>query len=307
MKFRAILNRDGGTLRTMDLDAFCASARTIFEKEGHELDCRVIAGKSVEAELRKAAHDSDVEIVLAGGGDGTVSAAAAMAFKSGKPLAILPAGTMNLFARAIGMPLDLNQALVAVARGRTDRIDVATANGRPFVHQFGVGIHARLVRIRNGMVYGSRLGKMAASLRAIFASAINPPRFEVELHSADGDRTVTASGIAISNNPLDDSPVPIAATLTAGVLGVYIAQSVTTNELLNLAFDVMTGRWRSNAAVSEAEVRDLVLRFPKRKRGTHAVIDGELIDLEPAVTLQVHPKALPVILPGQDAVQPSAA
>jgi diacylglycerol kinase family enzyme len=291
----------------MDLDAFCASARIIFEKEGHELDCRVIAGKSVEAELRKAAHDSDVEIVLAGGGDGTVSAAAAMAFKSGKPLAILPAGTMNLFARAIGMPLDLNQALVAVARGRTDRVDVATANGRPFVHQFGVGIHARLVRIRNGMVYGSRLGKMAASLRAIFASAINPPRFEVELHSADGDRTVTASGIAISNNPLDDSPVPIAATLTAGVLGVYIAQSVTTNELLNLAFDVMTGRWRSNAAVSEAEVRDLVLRFPKRKRGTHAVIDGELIDLEPAVTLQVHPKALPVILPGQDIVQPSAA
>ena len=306
MKFRAILNRDGGTLRTMDLDAFCASARTIFEKEGHELHCRVIAGKSVEAELRRAAHDDDVDVVLAGGGDGTISTAAAMAFKSGKPLAILPAGTMNLFARALGMPLDLNQALVAVARGRMDRIDVATANGRPFVHQFGVGIHARLVRIRNGMTYGSRWGKLAASFRAIFASAINSPRFEVELHSAEGDRTVTASGIAISNNPLDDSPVPIAATLTAGVLGVYIAQSVTTNELLNLAFDVMTGRWRSNGAVSEAEVRDLVLRFPKRKRGTHAVIDGELIDLEPAVTLQIHPKALPVVLPGKDAAQPSA-
>ena len=306
MKFRAILNRDGGTLRTMDLDAFCTSARTIFEKEGHELDCRVIAGKSVEAELRKAVHDGDVEIILAGGGDGTVSAAAAMAFKSGKPLAILPAGTMNLFARALGMPLDLNQALVAVARGRIDRIDVATANGQPFVHQYGVGIHARLVRIRNGMTYSSRWGKMAASFRAIFASAINPPRFEVELHSADGDRTVTASGIAISNNPLDDSPVPIAATLTAGVLGVYIAQSVTTNELLNLAFDVITGRWRNNAAVSEAEVRDLVLRFPKRKRGTHAVIDGELIDLEPAVTLQIHPGALSVVLPAKDAGQPSA-
>jgi diacylglycerol kinase family enzyme len=306
LKFRAILNRDGGTLRTMDLDAFCTSARTVFEQEGHELDCRVIAGKSVEAELRKAAHDSDVDIVLAGGGDGTISAAAAMAFKSGKPLAILPAGTMNLFARALGMPLDLDQALVAVARGRTDRIDVATANGQPFVHQFGVGIHARLVRIRNGMTYGSRVGKMLASFRAILAAAVNPPRFEVELHTPEGTRTVMASGIAISNNPLDDSPVPIAATLTAGVLGVYIAQSVTTNELLNLAFDVMTGRWRNNAAVSEAEVRDLVLRFPKRKRGTHAVIDGELIDLESAVTLQIHPRALPVVLPGKDAVQQSA-
>lgn len=300
MKFCAILNRDGGTLRTMDLDALCAKARRIFESEGHELDCRVIAGKSVEAELRKASHDTGVDIVLAGGGDGTISTAAAMAFKSGKPLAVLPAGTMNLFGRALGMPLDLDRALLAIARGRVDRIDVATANGQPFVHQFGVGIHARLVRIRNGMSYRSRLGKILASLRAIFASAINPPRFEVEFYSADGGRTVVASGIAISTNPLDDSPIPVAATLTAGVLGVYIAHSVTTNELLNLAFDVMTGRWRTNSAVSETEVRELVLRFPKRKRGTHAVIDGELIDLESAITLQIHPQALPVVLPAAE-------
>jgi diacylglycerol kinase family enzyme len=81
---------------------------------------------------------------------------------------------------------------------------------------------------------------------------------------------------------------------------VYIAHTVTTNELLTLALDVMTGRWRANAAISETEVRDLVLTFPRRKRGTHAVIDGELIDLEPAVSLQIHPKALPVILPAQE-------
>ena len=61
---------------------------------------------------------------------------------------------------------------------------------------------------------------------------------------------------------------------------------------------------RANAAVSETDVRDLVLRFPKRKRGTHAVIDGELIDLETAVTLQIHPKALPVILPAKENLPP---
>lgn len=300
MKIRGIFNQDGGTLRTMDLDAFCLKAKEVFAAEGHELDCRVVAGKSVEAELRRASRDPDVEAVLAGGGDGTVSAAAAMAFKSGKPLAVLPAGTMNLFARSLGVPPDLDRALAAIARGRVDHIDIATANGRPFVHQFGVGIHARLVRIRNSMVYRSRTGKMLASLRAILAAAINPPRFMVELHSEKGARTLMASGIAVSNNPLDDSPVPVAGSLTDGVLGVYIAHTVTTNELLTLALDVMTGRWRANAAISETEVRDLVLTFPRRKRGTHAVIDGELIDLEPAVSLQIHPKALPVILPAQE-------
>lgn len=300
VKIRAIFNRDGGTLRTTDLDALSDRARDIFAREGHELDCRVVPGKSVEAELRAAAQDKDVEAVLAGGGDGTISSAAAFAFKSGKPLGVLPAGTMNLFARALGVPLELDRALQAIAAGQVERVDIATANGRPFVHQFGVGIHARLVRIRDGMVYTSRLGKMLASLRAIFASAVNPPRFEVEMHTENGEFRATASGIAVSNNPLDESPLPVAETLNSSKLGVYVAQSVTTRELLSLAFDVMTGRWRDNPLVSETEVREVVLRFPKRKRGSKSVIDGELIDLESAVTLQVHPLGLPIIAPAKD-------
>lgn len=300
MKFRAILNRDGGTLRTTDLDTLCLQAKEVFAAAGHELDCRIVAGKSVEAELRRANQDDEVEAIVAGGGDGTISGAAAMAFRSGKPMAVLPAGTMNLFARTIGMPVELDRALLAIAGGTVAKVDIATANGRPFVHQFGVGIHARLVRIRDGMVYRSRIGKMLASLRAIMASAVNPPRFEVELHTHKGARILTVSGLAVSNNPLDDSPVPVAESLDAGLLGVYAAQSVTSRELLNLAFDVVTGRWRANPAVSETEVREVVLRFPKRKRGTHAVIDGELIGLEAAVTLQIHPGALHVILPDKN-------
>lgn len=297
MKFRAVLNRDGGTLRTMDLDAFCAEARAIFAREGHVLDCRLVSGQGVSQALLHAADDEHVDAILVGGGDGTISAAAAIAFEKGKPIAVLPAGTMNLFARALRMPLDLEEALVAIARGRVEHVDIATANGRPFVHQFGVGIHARLVRIRSGMVYRSRVGKMLASLRAIFASAINPPRFEAELHSRRGTTTRIASGIAISNNPLDDAPVPVAARLDSGLLGVYVAASVTTRELLSLAMDVLTGRWRANAVVSEVEVDELILRFPKRKRGAHAVVDGELINLEDEVILRMHAKALPVIRP----------
>ena len=295
MLFRAVLNRDGGTLRTMDLDAFCVQARQVFSEKGHELDCHVINGKDAEKELEMAFADPAVDVVVAGGGDGTISTAAALAFRSGKPLGILPAGTMNLFARAIGMPLDLPGALKVIADGRISRIDIATANGRPFVHQFGVGIHARLVRIRNGMIYRSRMGKMLASLRAIGAAAVNPPRFEVELNGPIGRIFKTASGLVVSNNPLDNGPIPVAATLSSGLLGVYVAESVTTNELLNLVLDVVTGRWRNNARVSEYEVDRLILRFPKRKRDTHAVVDGELIDLENEVRFEMHPEALPVV------------
>lgn len=297
MRVAAILNRDSGTLRTMDLDAFCAEAMTVFAEAGHELQCHVVNGDAVLDAIETFSADPDVDAIIAAGGDGTISSAAAIAHRSQKILGVLPAGTMNLFARALGVPADIRLALQAIATGSVGKVDLAMANGRPFVHQFGVGIHARLVRIRNNMVYRSRIGKMLASLRAIAASALNPPRFEVEFEDGSGRQSRTVSGIAVSNNPLDDGPVPVAQRLDTGRLGVYFAGTVTTRELIALVVDVLVGRWRSNPQVTELETESLVLHFPKRKREVHAVIDGELIELDRDVELTILPQALSVILP----------
>lgn len=304
MRFVAVLNRDGGTLRTMDLDAFCVQAVGIFKQHGHELECHVVAGKRVEATLRAAAKIEGLDAILAGGGDGTISTAAGIAFASGVPLGILPAGTMNLFARALGMPLTLPEALEAIAGGEIGAVDIASANDRPFVHQFGVGVHARLVRIRESMSYGSRIGKMLASLRAIGAAAVNPPEFSAEIRTENGVETRRVAGIAVSNNPLGSGRVLHADRLDGAVLGVYVAAPLSTPALLKLAVDLFAGTWRESPAVSEEEVAEVTLHFPNRKRGAHAVIDGELIRLDRSVTLKVHPQALKVVRPR---VEPAAS
>jgi diacylglycerol kinase family enzyme len=299
MRVAIILNRDSGTLRTMDLDAFCAEAARVFGEVGHPLQCHIVGGREVLPTIERLAESANVDAIVAAGGDGTISAAAAIAHRTGKTLGVLPAGTMNLFARALGLPADIWQALDAVAKGKVGQVDIAMANGQPFVHQFGVGIHARLVRIRNDMEYRSRIGKMAASLKAIIAAAANPPRFDVEFEDDKGRQKRTVSGIAVSNNPLDDGPVPVAHRLDSGKLGVYFAGTVTPKELIGLFFDVMTGRWRANPQVTELETRQLVLEFPRRKKGVQAVIDGELIKLEREVQLNIAPRALSVILPAR--------
>ncbi|WP_284387276.1 diacylglycerol/lipid kinase family protein [Devosia yakushimensis] len=293
----AVLNRDGGTLRTMDLDGLCDQAIGIFARHGHVLDCRIVAGEAVEAELQRIAGTAGVDVMLAAGGDGTVSAAAGIAFATGMPLAVLPAGTMNLFARALQMPLELTAAMEALADGEIGAVDIATANDRAFVHQFGVGVHARLVRIRERMVYRSRIGKMLASLRAVVSAAVRPPDFEAEIQTRHGRERRRVSGIAVSNNPLGDGHIPHADRLDAGVLGVYLAAPMSTWALIRLAVDVLLGRWRSSPAVSEQEVEQVTLSFPRRKRGAQAVIDGELIRLAPSVVLKLHPGALKVLLP----------
>ncbi|KFC62526.1 Transcription regulator (Contains diacylglycerol kinase catalytic domain) [Devosia sp. LC5] len=297
MHIVAILNRDGGTLRTMDLAALAGQAVEIFRRNGHDLECRIVAGRNVETELRRVAGTRGVDVMLVGGGDGTISTAAGIAFETGVPLAILPAGTMNLFARALQLPLDLTAAMEAIADGEIAAVDIATANGRVFVHQFGVGVHARLVRIRERMTYRSRIGKMLASLRAIAEAVLHPPEFEAEIHTRNGSERQRVSGIAVSNNPVGDGHIPYADRLDAGLLGVYMAAPMSTWALIRLAVDVLLGKWRASDAVTEQEVEQVTLSFPWRKHDAHAVIDGELIKLAPSVTLKVHPGALKVLLP----------
>lgn len=297
MHFIGVFNRDGGTFRTTDMPAFCARAEAILGAQGHTLECRTVAGAEIVDALKAAAADAGDGVLLAGGGDGTISAAAEIAFGAGVVLAVLPAGTMNLFTRALGLPQDLEGALAALASGEVKPVDIATANGRSFVHQFGVGIHARLVRIRDELTYRSRFGKMLASVRAVAGAIVNPPRFAVEIETPSGRQQRTASGIAVSNNPAGDGHIPYADALDQGLLGVYVAAPMSSWALLGLLVRVLVGRWRNHPAVLEEEVTELTLIFPKRKRSARAVIDGELIKLDSRVEIKIHPRALKVIVP----------
>ncbi len=136
MRLQAILNRDGGTFRTTDMDAYVAKAEEVFAAAGHELDCAVVAGDEMQDALEKTARRDDLDGMIAGGGDGTISSAAGVAWRQGMPLGIIPAGTMNLFARSLKVPLDIWQALDALAMARF-RLPISAASmGAPSCTSF---------------------------------------------------------------------------------------------------------------------------------------------------------------------------
>ncbi len=304
MHFIGVFNRDGGTFRTVDMAVFTDTAARLFEEAGHTIDCRVVQGRELIRELERAARDPASDALLAGGGDGTISAAAAACFRHGKPLAVLPAGTMNLFARSLKVPLNLEQALRALAEGAVARVDIATANGRPFVHQYSVGMHSRLVRIRNGLPYKNRVGKILASVRAATATMSRPLVFDAEIRTSSGIEHRRATAISISNNLLGEGHVPYAEQVDQGVLGVYVFKPMPPMQLAKLAFSLLVGTWKHHPLVSERQVEQVTLSFPRRKASSRAVIDGELIDLEKRVELKVHHGALQVIVPKVEAPAP---
>lgn len=306
MKISAVFNRDGGTFRTMDMEAFSAQAQAVFARHGHQLDVQIVCGGDVKEALEKASEGSDMgsdmagapDIMMAGGGDGTISTAAAIAWRRRVPLAVLPAGTMNLFARSLQIPLDLAAALEALAQGTVRHVDIATCDGRPFVHQFAIGLHPRMVLLRETFSYRSRLGKIAANMRALGLLIIDPPKFPVEIE-IDGVRVnKTVSGVFVSNNSYgEDARLPYAAALDGGHLGVYIANPLPLGGFLSLIWDIARGRWHNNQNVEVIKASDVLIRFPKLKRRAKAVIDGELVALKQGTRIEVHPGALAVLAP----------
>lgn len=297
MRFIGVFNREGGTFRDLDVDAFALHAGAILAQGGISLDCRIVDGDALPAELERAATDHDADAILVGGGDGTISAAAAVCYRTGATLAVLPGGTMNFFARALRVPLDIDEAVRAIAGGRRFEVDIATANGRPFLNQYSVGLHARLIRIRNGIQHRGRIQKMLAGLRAIAGAVSRPLRFEVEINTPTGPRQRLASGVVISNNLLAEGHLPFADNLTGGVLGVYVAKPMTTMEALRLFAQVLLGRWKTHPRIVEGTASEVTLTFPRLKSSAVAAIDGELIALENRVALRVEPRGLKVFAP----------
>lgn len=297
MRFLAVLNRDGGTLRTADIAAFCERATKMLESRDHKVTVEIVRGRDVAAALKEAAAARNVDVVLAGGGDGTISAAAAALMGRKKALAVLPAGTMNLFARSLGIPLSLDKAVAAFAEGKVRAVDLASANGRPFVHQFSVGLHAKMVDLRSRMPFASRWGKIRASMKAAYSTVMKPPSMRVEIDLGEALLETRTTGIGITNNLFGEGTLPYARDPAGGVLGIYVTVAQERSELLRFFAKMALGKWSDNDQVVIHEAEEARLRIVSRRFRKHCVIDGELERLERETLLKIHPKALNVLVP----------
>lgn len=301
MRFAAVLNKDGGTLRTTDVAAFADRVRELLEAAGHSVQIDIVAGGEIATALEKAIARRNVDVVLAGGGDGTVSTAASLLMNKKKALAILPAGTMNLFARSLGIPQTLEAALKTFTDGEVKAVDMATANGRPFVHQFSIGMHARMVQLREKMDFGSRLGKMRASVRAAWATIKNPRTLKVTLTIGKTDIITRATGIGISNNLFGEGHLPYADNPAGGVLGIYVSVARRRRDLVKLLLAMLRGRWRQSEHVEIHQADKAVLKIHSSPTKFKAVMDGELVKLERETTVEIHPATLNVLVPRSSA------
>ncbi len=148
------------------------------------------AGEARELAARLAAAGEAVVIVA--GGDGTLNEVVSGLAGSATVLGVLPAGTMNVFAREMGIPFDsLERAFAVIERGFVREVDLFEANGSPFVQMAGVGFDAAVIE-ETTWESKKMLGPLAYLLAAVKVLGEQPPKMEVIC--ADGRRD---EGVAV--------------------------------------------------------------------------------------------------------------
>jgi YegS/Rv2252/BmrU family lipid kinase len=131
-------------------------------------------------------------VVIAAGGDGTLNEVVRGLAGSSTVLGVLPAGTMNVFAREIGIPYDSpDKAFAVIENGHTREVDLFEANGCPFIQMAGVGFDAQVIE-ETSWELKKMLGPLAYLVAAVKVMGEKPPLIEVTC--ADGRK---ATGVAL--------------------------------------------------------------------------------------------------------------
>ncbi len=253
-------------------------------------------GRDIVGAARRAAADAACGAIIAAGGDGTVSAVAGVVAGTDKVLGVLPAGTLNHFAKDLGMPPSIEDAAVALARARVRRIDVGEVNGLLFVNNASVGIYPRVVRQRERLL--ERLGGVKWLATALAAAAVvarlQPVSLRLRWEGGAAARRTTF--VFVGNNRYDTALLATQrrAALDAGVLGVFVGREHTRMGLLRVA---------ARAALGRLDERDLdALELGEVTLESHrgmvwVALDGEVRRLRPPIRYRIRPGALRVLAP----------
>ncbi len=243
--------------------------------------------------LAEAAVAEAVDVVLASGGDGTVTACAEGLAGSGVPLAVLAAGTGNLLARNLGLPLDLRGALAIALGGADRRLDVGVANGRRFVAMAGIGFDAELLD-STGEPLKRRLGWAAYVLSALRHLRDRPARARLR---ADGGPALRrrAAAIIVGNVGALQGGLALlpGARPDDGQLDVLVLTARGWAGWLALTADVLMRRTRTSRIV-RGRVRELRVDLDRPQLWE---LDGEVMGAARELFICVQPGALVVRVP----------
>ncbi|MHB8499830.1 MAG: diacylglycerol/lipid kinase family protein [Candidatus Acidiferrales bacterium] len=257
------------------------------------------------SELARRAVQEKSQIIVAGGGDGTLNAVATELLRTSIPLGVLPLGTWNHFAKDLRIPQDLEGAARNLLTGRAVPVDVGEVNGRIFLNNSSLGIYPRMVRRREEQQKQGRY-KWLAFAQASLSVLRHYSLLRVRLHLNGKELLRKTPFVFIGNNQYEMEGLNIGGRrrLDAGELCLYVGNRAGRLDLVRLAFLALFG------FLSEASDLDVLTskQFSIETRRSHANVstDGEVHKMNTPLNYLILPSALRIIVPVENVPKNSA-
>ncbi|CEK11067.1 diacylglycerol/lipid kinase family protein [Legionella hackeliae] len=189
-KFAVVLNKNAKNAAQIDayLDAF--------DKEKIDYQCYQVESKDLENQIKQCL--TEFPIILVGGGDGTIRTAAQWCANTNIILGVLPLGTMNHFAKELGLPLTIKEIITSIKNKDTMRIDLAEVNGKIFVNNSSIGFYPKLAKKRD--YYSKYYPKFLSYIPSFLQTLRYHETFSITTKSNELNFSVHTSFFMISNN-----------------------------------------------------------------------------------------------------------
>ncbi|WP_404404859.1 diacylglycerol/lipid kinase family protein [Pelagibacterium halotolerans] len=293
-RYHVLLNSRSGAVRALGVTPEGLAAR--FERHG--LDATIdgdLEGR-VEDRIARAAA-SDAEVIVAAGGDGTVTSVAERILGTGKAIAILPLGTLNLLAKDLGVPLDIDAWFAALPGMTPKSIDVADVNGRIFLHKAVIGVLPDIAAARERIRGAGLLAKLRYLLY-VFRRVARSRRFALEVITETGEKRIErVHAIGVASNAYDEAfgHFMTRQRLDTGLMTLYKVSRSSPLGFLRLAAGMLAGRWRDDPSLHIQPAHSVTIR--SRKPRLQVMIDGEIESLETPLHFTIKHKALPILAP----------
>jgi diacylglycerol kinase family enzyme len=269
----------------------------LFLAGGLTVDVRLASSGAELETLMRAAADEHPALLIAAGGDGTVSTAAGLLAGTQTVLGVLPFGTLNHFAKDLHIPLELEAAVASIIAGNAIAVDVGEVNGRVFINNSSLGLYPDIVRDRKRQQSRLGLGKWRSLVWASLAAFRRFPFLTVRLEVEGSKRTYATPLVFIGNNEYEMEGFNIGERdrIDRGRLSVYIVKRQGRAALVRLALQALVGRLRQARDFEALSTTDFVI--DTRHARILVATDGEVQPMETPLHYRTRPRSLRVLVP----------
>jgi YegS/Rv2252/BmrU family lipid kinase len=238
----------------------------------------------------------DYDVLIAAGGDGTVSAVAAAAVSSGKTLGVIPAGTLNHFARDLGIPLELDKAVAVVAANHVRQLDVAVVNESLFINNASIGAYPAMIWERN-RAREKGFPRLVAQGIAVFRAWLDLRSIKVRVGADTAEFVRRSPLVFVGNSKYEVEGLRLGKrlTMTDGSLSVYVLADSGRLDALTLPIRALLGRLEAHEKFEGFQAASVSIEAARHRIGV--AIDGEMYVLAPPLRFSIKPRALRAIVP----------